>query len=222
MSEAGFPCNQPVMLVGPAGAVEAITLCPAQGAVAATAVILHPHPLHGGTLHNKVVHTLARGFADCGVASVRFNFRGVGASEGSFAHGDGETADALTVIDWVRAMRPGDAVWLAGFSFGAYVALRAGALAPVAGLVTVAPAVHLYDFATLDLPDCPWLLVQGEADEVVAVETVRGWVGGLARPPVTRFLPGVGHFFHQRLPELRDCLREFVAPRLPTGQRPAG
>lgn len=215
MSASTFPCNEPLTLAGPAGALEAVTVCPAGTAVAATAVILHPHPLHGGTLHNKVVHTLARGFADLGVASVRFNFRGVGASAGQFAHGEGETEDALAVIDWVRSVRPHDAIWVAGFSFGSYVALRAAAATRVAGLVTVSPAVHLYDFSRLTPPVCPWLLVQGEADEVVPVEYVRSWISTLTRPPVTHFLPGVGHFFHQRLPELRAALRQFVPHHLP-------
>ncbi len=205
-----FPCNRSLTLAGPAGALEAITLCPAGDALAASAVILHPHSLHGGTLHNKVVHTLARGFADLGVASVRFNFRGVGASAGTFADGVGEAEDALAVIEWLRRVRPRDRIWLAGFSFGAYVALRVAHAAGVAGLVTVAPAVHLYDFPTLTLPDCPWLLIQGEADEVVPVAEVRRWLAGLARPPQTLFLPEVGHFFHHRLHDLRTALGEFV------------
>lgn len=218
MSSGGFPCNQSLVLAGPAGALEAETLCPRAAPVAATAVILHPHPLFGGTLHNKVVHTLARGFAEHGIASVRFNFRGVGASAGVFANAEGETDDALAVVDWVRQQCPDHAVWLAGFSFGAYVALRAAAAtrAHIAGLVTVAPAVHLYDFSSLSQPGCPWLLIQGEADEVVPVESVRQWVGGLAHPPETRFLPGVGHFFHQRLGDIQQALRDFL-PRAMVG-----
>ncbi len=214
MNTGGFPCKQSLTLAGPAGALEAQTLCPAQGDAVATAVILHPHSLHGGSLQNKVVHTLARAFAEVGVASVRFNFRGVGASAGVFADGVGETGDALAVIDWVRAQRPGAPVWLAGFSFGAYVALRAASLAKVSGLITVAPAVHLYDFSALALPSCPWLLIQGEADEVVPVEEVRGWLSRSASPPQTLFLPHVGHFFHGRLNDLTAALRDFVPPHL--------
>ena len=210
-----FPCNAPVLLDGPAGPLEALTACPRSPAHAATAVILHPHPLHGGTLHNKVVHTLARGFNELGFASVRFNFRGVGTSAGTFAHGEGETEDALAVIDWVQRTRPADAVWLAGFSFGAYVALRAAARVAVAGLITVAPAVQLYDFSVLTRPQCPWLLVQGEADEIVPVDAVRQWLAGIAPPPATCFLPDVGHFFHQRLPDLKAALRDFVPRHLP-------
>jgi alpha/beta superfamily hydrolase len=235
----GFPCNQALTIAGPVGALEALTACPAAAPVAATAmdggsagreavptgtnagavfrptaVILHPHPLHGGTMQNKVVHTLARAFGELGVASVRFNFRGVGASAGGFAHGAGETEDALAVIEWVRAQRPGAAVWLAGFSFGAYVALRAAAPAQVSGLITVAPAVNLYDFSALAPPPCPWLLIQGEADEVVPVEAVRAWLSAIAPRPQTLFLPGAGHFFHGRLNDLKAAVRDFVPPYL--------
>lgn len=214
MNVNDFPCNQTLTLAGPAGALEALTVCPATASVAVTAVILHPHPLHGGTMQNKVVHTLARAFNELGIASVRFNFRGVGASAGSFAHGAGETEDALAVIEWVRAQRPGAAVWLAGFSFGAYVALRTAQRANVAGLITVAPAVNLYDFSTLSIPSCPWLLIQGEADEVVPVEAVRAWLSGIAPRPQTLFLPGASHFFHGRLNDLKAALHDFVPPHL--------
>ena len=210
-----FPCAATLALPGPAGAIETLTACPAPNHDAgATVVICHPHPLYGGTLHNKVVHTLARGFVDLGLRSVRFNFRGVGQSAGSFANGVGETDDLLAVIEWVRTRRPNDRIWLAGFSFGAYVALRAAASAQVAGLVTVAPAVHLYDFGVLELPTCPWLLIQGEADEVVPVEAVRAWLAGLRVPPQVLFVPGVGHFFHQRLNDLSVALRAFVPAHL--------
>lgn len=215
MVGSDFPCNQALTLAGPAGALEAVTQCPAMHPRRASAVILHPHPLHGGTMHNKVVTTLARELAELGVASVRFNFRGVGASEGSFAHAQGETDDALAVIDWLRTQCPRDDIWLAGFSFGAMVALRATAAGRVAGVVTVAPAVQLYDWSDVLMPDCPWLLVMGEADEVVPVNTVREWIATLPRQPQAVFLPGVGHFFHQRLHELRAAVREFVPRNLP-------
>lgn len=216
MHNEEFPCNRPLTITGPAGDLEAHTTCPASDArIAATAVICHPHPLHGGSMQNKVVTTLARGFADLGVASVRFNFRGVGASHGEFADAAGETEDALAVVEWVRQVRPGDALWLAGFSFGGYVALRAAAAVQPAGLVTIAPAVHLYDFSALPMPRCPWLLVQGDADEVVPLDPVRAWLAGLATPPQTVILPDTGHFFHQRLNNLREALHTFLPEHLP-------
>jgi hypothetical protein len=163
-------------------------------------------------MHNKVVHTLARSFERAGARSVRFNFRGVGASAGSFADGRGETDDLLAVLAWARAQRPHDELWLAGFSFGAYVALRAARLFPVARLVTVAPAVHLYDYlAGYEAPAIPWLLVQGSADEVVDPDAVLGWAQGLKHRPEIALLDGVGHFFHQHLPELQNAVARHLA-----------
>lgn len=196
------------MLPGPAGPLEAATACPVtERKPTATAVVCHPHPQHGGTMHNKVVTTLARAFELAGARSLRFNFRGVGRSEGQFGDSAGETEDALAVLEWVRALRPDDELWLAGFSFGAAVALRAAARFPVTRLVTVAPAVHLYpDLAALEPPAIPWLLAMGTADEVVAAGIVRDWARSRRHPPTLVLHEGAGHFYHQRLPELRDTV----------------
>ena len=166
-------------------------------------------------MQNKVVHTLARAFGELGMATLRFNFRGVGGSSGVFDHGNGETDDVLTAIHWVRARRPQDQIWLAGFSFGAYVALRASARTDVSQLVLVAPPVNLYDFDALPLPPCPLLVIQGGADEVVPAEQVQRWADGLGG--AAQFVPidGVSHFFHQRLNELRDALTQLLKPQLP-------
>ena len=219
-----FPCDAAVSLAGPAGRLEALTACPPvcvhrtgreeDRAGAATAVICHPHSLHGGTLHNKVVHTLARAFGALGARTLRFNFRGVGKSEGAYDRGVGETEDLLAVLEWVCARRPQDALWLAGFSFGAYVALRAAARFPVARLVLVAPPVPLYDFAAL-APRAPALIIQGEADEVVPAPAVREWAQGLQPAPQLVSLPGAGHFFHRRLNELYDIVLAHLAPHRP-------
>ena len=135
-----FPCTNDTFLIqGAIGELELLTACPPDAAAQPiTAVICHPHPLHGGSLQNKVVHTLARGFGELGARSVRFNFRGVGRSSGVYDNGMGETEDLLAVIAWVRARRPRDRLWLAGFSFGAYVALRASVRFDPAQLVLVA------------------------------------------------------------------------------------
>lgn len=205
----GFPCNTSTRINGPAGALEALTTCPATAHMTgATAIILHPHPLHGGTMHNKVVHTLAGVCNDLGLASVRFNFRGVGDSAGEYGHGEGELADAVAVAEWVRAARPADAIWLAGFSFGGAVALHAAAAVGAARLITVAPALRLFDAANYVSPPCPWLIVQGEADEVVTAAEVRAFLAGFPATPETVFMPEAGHFFHRRLNDLRRALTD--------------
>jgi len=157
-------------------------------------------------MQNKVAYMLARAFNDLGAVSLRFNFRGVGRSAGTFDQGAGETDDALAAIDWLSARHPGLPLWLGGFSFGSYVALRAQSRRPVQRLVTVAPAVERFDTQGITLPNCPWLLVQGDADEVVSPQAVLDWARGLPKPPRIVELPGAGHFFHGRLNELRDAV----------------
>lgn len=171
-------------------------------------VVCHPHPLHGGTLDNKVVHTLARALHDLGMPTIRFNFRGVGASEGAFADGVGETEDALAAVAWGRARWPAARPWLLGFSFGAVVAIRAAITAGAERLVTVAPAIGRVAIGEIR-PACPWLLIQGDADEVIDAGAVLDWARGLAPAPEVRVLRGAGHFFHGRLPELREAVVEF-------------
>ena len=179
---------------------------PAVVPVSRFAVICHPHPQAGGTLHNKVVHTLARTFQELGVPTLRFNFRGVGKSSGEFDNGNGETEDALAVIEWGRTRWPGAPFWLAGFSFGAFVALKASARLTPERLITVAPPVQRFEFAPLSPPTCPWLLVQGEQDEIVDARSVLAWAERLSPMPDVVTLPGVGHFFHGRLQDLRDAV----------------
>lgn len=209
------PRQERSSIAGPAGALEALVEEPEGTAGSSFGVICHPHPLHGGTLDNKVVHTVARALHDLGLPTVRFNFRGVGASKGRFADGVGETADALAVVAWGRARWPRAEPWLAGFSFGGGVALRAAALARAQRLITVAPAVFPVapDYPP---PACPWLLIQGDQDEVIDAGAVLAWASVQSPPPVVRILAGAGHFFHGRLPELRaavvDLEREAGAP----------
>jgi alpha/beta superfamily hydrolase len=203
-----------VAIAGPAGRLEGLVEEPGSAPARLVAVVCHPHPLFGGTLHNKVVHTLARALREGGAASVRFNFRGVGASEGTHDGGAGETGDALAVVRWARERWPGLGLVLAGFSFGAVVAIRAAAAAGPLWLVTVAPAVDRVELGDAALPDCDWLIVQGEADEVVAPAAVRSWHARWAPQARLRMLPGVGHFFHGRLHELHDCIREEWPPAL--------
>jgi hypothetical protein len=164
-------------------------------------------------MHNKVVHTLARGFGELGLRTLRFNFRGVGASQGDHGQGIGETEDVLAVLQWVRAQRPDDELWLAGFSFGAFMALRAAARFTVARLILVAPPVQHYpELGPPPAPRASTLVLQGDQDDVVSPAAVRDWADGLAPPAMLRMFPGTGHFFHGRLNDLRATLLEILGP----------
>jgi alpha/beta superfamily hydrolase len=165
-------------------------------------VVCHPHPLHGGAMTNKVVHALARAMNE---PSIRFNFRGVGASGGTFDDGVGETEDALAVIEYGRSRWPGAALWLGGFSFGGGVAIRAASRTATQQLIVVAPAVRLVNVADAR-PECPILVVQGDADVTVDPDSVLGWAASLQPPAKVALLPGVEHFFHGRLNDLRDTV----------------
>lgn len=202
----------PEALPGPAGALEILAEGFNQSGRKGVAIVCHPHPLHGGTLHNKVVHYLARTLGELNFATIRFNFRGVGKSEGCFDHGNGETEDVLAIAQWVRQQFPEAPLWLAGFSFGAYVALRASQSENLGQLITIAPAVNRFDPSTIQPPHCPWLLVQGEDDDIVPLSAVTQWLDTLATRPQAIFLKGVGHFFHGQLPLLRQTLLDALGP----------
>lgn len=195
---AQAPAAEPTQIAGPAGALEALIELPAGAPPARVAVICHPHPLHGGALTNKVVYTLAHTLRERGAVAVRFNFRSVGASEGQHDGGVGEVEDALAVVAYAAARWPGASLILAGFSFGANVALRAATRAAPSWLITVAPAVALLT-GEPSRPACPWLIVQGDADEVVDAGQVQRWAATFTPPPTVRMIEGVGHFFHGRL-----------------------
>ena len=204
-----------VVLQGPAGALEARLDFPLIGggidpaAPQAFAVVCHPHPLFGGTLTNKVVHTLAKTFNDAGMPSLRFNFRGVGGSAGTHDGGAGEVADAQAAIRYGRERWPGAQLWLAGFSFGAAVAVRASVEAGPVGLVAVAPAVDRMEIGNVT-PQCPWQIVLGDADDVVSPQRMLEWARGLRPEPEILVLSGAGHYFHGRLPELREGVAGFL------------
>ena len=207
------PRAERVRIGGPAGEIEALVETPAEdGAIERVrfGVVCHPHPLYGGTLDNKVVYTLARAFVELGVPTIRFNFRGVGGSVGAYDEGRGETADALAVIAYGRQRWPGASLWLAGFSFGGAVAVRAAARAAPEKLITVAPGITRVAMEGVESPTCPWLIAQGDADEVIEPAAVLDWAKRQSPPPDVRLLPGAGHFFHGRLHELRAMVLDFL------------
>lgn len=203
----GPPPREALTLAGPAGHLEALLDTPPGPLAAAVGVVCHPHPQHQGTMLNKVVHTLGRALNDLQIPVVRFNFRGVGASEGAYADGEGETADAVAVADWALRRFPGAQLWFAGFSFGAAVAIRAAVERPCQQLISVAPPVARMARLLGDArPSCPWLLVQGTADEVVPAGDVEAWARARSLPPDLVLLPDVDHFFHGRLTLLRETI----------------
>lgn len=213
----GFPSEQTeLFLTGPAGRLECVADVPESSDwVAATAVLCHPHPQHGGTLRNKVVTIMERALREAGLSTVRFNFRGAGDSDGEYDDGNGELDDLLAVVEWVRKTRPDDDLWLAGFSFGAWISLKAAQDLPVRMLITIAPPVERYGFADLMPPNCPWLVVQGDEDDVVSPRAVTEWIEGLDRKPDLVMMEGSGHFFHRRLMDLRGLIKNAVQPHLP-------
>lgn len=198
-----------LLLPGAAGNLEVVVATPEQPR--GLALIAHPHPLYGGTLDNKVVQTLARACVQCGWRAVRFNFRGVGASAGQYDHGQGEQDDLLAVV--AQQAAADQALLLAGFSFGAFVASQAIArLHPqraLAGAVLVGTAASRFDVAPLPPAlHAQTLVVHGEHDETVPLTSVMDW----ARPqllPVT-VVPGGGHFFHGQLPLLKGLVERHL------------
>jgi len=207
------PAKEELLLQGPAGQLEALLETPhTSAAVNRVAVICHPHPLHEGTMLNKVVHTVARAMNDLGIPALRFNFRGVGQSEGRHANGDGEVDDVLAIVAWARARWPDADVWLAGFSFGAVVAARAAAAAQPARLISIAPAVNILGAKLATRPAMPWLIVQGGDDEIVPADAVHAFVEANQPGPELVMLDGVGHFFHGHLVALRKLLVERLGP----------
>jgi alpha/beta superfamily hydrolase len=205
--------SAPLSIDGPAGRIEAVldALQADVPARAVLAVLCHPLPTEGGTMHNKVVTMTARALRESGAATLRFNFRGVGRSEGRFDDGAGELDDLRAVAAWARAQHPGKALWLAGFSFGAWVSLRLASELQAAALLSIAPPVgRNWEFSAIQIPAIPWLLIQGDADEVVAPQAVYDWIESLPRPPQLVRMPDATHFFHHKLMDLRGAVKHGV------------
>ena len=197
-------------LQGPAGKLEGVLESHQDGAPVATAVICHPHPLHGGTMDNKVVHTLARAFIGLGFSVLRFNFRGVGQSAGEFDEGRGELQDTLTVIEWMRSREADLPLWIAGFSFGAAIAIRAAIESDPDGLISVAPSAARFANGMESQPSCPWLIIHGDQDELVDVNETVDWLNELDPGPELAVFSGATHFFHGKLVVMRKAVEKFV------------
>lgn len=179
---------------------------PARGA----AVVCHPHPLHGGTMHTKAVFRTAQALNDVGIRALRFNFRGVGASTGTWDDGVGEREDARAALDWMAEAAPELPLVMAGFSFGSRIGLEIGAAdSRVRALVGMGLTVDLYDYAFLAETRKPVLAVQGEQDEFGAGAAAREALEPMGDHVTVVTVPGAGHFFHDHFGELKDAIRTF-------------
>ncbi len=223
MTMPAFPTDAAALtLPGPAGTLE-VAVDPPETEVAGqpvvalpiVAVICHPLPTEGGTMHNKVVTMAARSLRELGVTTVRFNFRGTGASEGTFDQGEGELDDLRAIVAWVRATRPDAALWLGGFSFGAYVSLRGAVELQPAVLISIAPPAGRWDFDSIALPTMPWLVIQGEEDEIVDPQAVYDWLTRTGAKAELIRMPETSHFFHRKLMDLRGAIKHGVQRHLP-------
>ncbi len=209
------PGEHPLFLQGLSGQLEAVLTVPEQINKTWVAFLGHPHSLQGGTMNNKVVTTMARAFKELGIPSLRFNFRGVGQSAGSYNEGIGESEDMIALVKgWQKEQENLKPVF-AGFSFGSYVAYRTAAQFEHAMLITIAPPVHHYDYKEFNPAPHPWLIIQGDADEVVPYSLVIDFARQSSPVlPVIEFAE-TGHFFHGKLVELKVQLMEYLRSQVP-------
>lgn len=213
MTQPAVPAPRllPVMVEGPAGLLEALLQEHEAHEHTLTAVVCHPHPLFGGTLHNKVVHRVASTLHGLGAAVLRFNFRGVGKSAGSFDRGEGELDDARAALAFMRARYPEARRWVAGFSFGSWVASRLAAGSPdVERLILIAPPVHTQTFEEMATYAAPKLVVQGLADDICKPENLAKVYPGWAEPKRLLQVAGATHFFDKHLAELAQAILEGI------------
>lgn len=178
------------------------------------AIVCHPHPLYGGTMDNKVAYILSRATLDCNIPVLRFNFRGVGNSDGTYAHGEGETDDTLAAVREMHRRYPNAKIILLGFSFGGGVAIRT-ALSPQlankpALLITIAPSMGVFATPPAAGPTCPLLCVHSEDDDTVSYAQTINWAQLLPTPPKIHTFADAGHFFHGQLTDLRNTVNAFI------------
>ena len=196
---------------GPSGPLEVLIENPA-GEPRAAVVFAHPLPTHGGTMHTKAVFQGAKALARIGCAVLRFNFRGVGRSAGAWDEGRGECDDFRAAVDFMAAEYPGVELWAAGFSFGAYVALTAGAQDDrICALIGIAPPVNRYDFSIAKRSTKPKFIIHGEGDELIPLNQVREFYAQLADPKELVEIDRANHLFDAQVGEVADALEDLLA-----------
>ncbi len=213
-----------VIFNGPAGRIEA-RYHPAPQKNAPIAIILHPHPQFGGTMNHQIVYQLYYAFVHRGFAAIRFNFRGVGRSQGSFDHGQGELSDAASALDWAQSVNPeARSCWIAGFSFGAWIGMQLLMRRPeIEGFISVAPPANLYDFSFLAPCPSSGLIVHGDKDAVVPYKDVTGLVDKLKTQKgiviEQKVIPGANHFFDGKIDLLMQSVSAYLDKRLQGDRR---
>ena len=195
---------------GPVGPLEAILDAPS-GQPRAAVVLAHPLPTHGGTMHTKVVFQAAKGLARIGCVVLRFNFRGVGLSAGAWDNGRGELEDYKSAVDYMAGAYPGLEMWAAGFSFGSYIAMTAGADdGRICALIAIAPPVDKYEFASVKMSTKPKVIVHGERDELISLKMVRHFYAQLHEPKELVEIDRANHLFDGQASEVGDALADLL------------
>ena len=213
-----------VIFNGSAGRIEG-RYHPARVKNAPIAIVLHPHPQFGGTMNHQIVYQLYYAFAHRNFAVLRFNFRGVGRSQGSFDHGQGELSDAASALDWAQSINPeARSCWIAGFSFGAWIGMQLLMRRPeIEGFISIAPPANLYDFSFLAPCPSSGLMVNGAKDRVVPTESVRGLVDRLKTQKGIVIdhstVPDANHFFEGRMEGLMEVVDAYLDKRLGNGKK---
>jgi len=208
-----------VIMNGPEGRLEG-RFYPAKKPNSPVAILLHPHPQHGGSMNNKVVYQLYQTFVNQGFAALRFNFRGVGRSQGEYDRGEGELSDAASALDWLQSVHT-DApqCWIAGFSFGAWIGMQLLMRRPeISGFISVAPPANMYDFSFLAPCPASGLIIHGDKDEVVPPESIEEMVAKVAKQRDVvierQVLAGADHFFNSHLEELDAAVVAYLSRRM--------
>lgn len=208
-----------VIFNGPAGRLEG-RYTPGNGSAAPIAIVLHPHPQFGGTMNNKIVYRLFRAFVKLGFGTLRFNFRGVGRSQGIFDEGSGELNDSAAALDWLQTFNPDAPLcWIAGFSFGAWISMQLLMRRPeIAGFISVAPPANMYDFSFLAPCPSSGLIVHGTTDDVVTEASVTKLAEKVNSQKVITVeyirIPGANHFFADKLDKLDEVIEKYLDSRI--------
>jgi alpha/beta superfamily hydrolase len=195
---------------GPEGVLEALLDMP-ENTPRAVAVFGHPHPLHGGTMHTKALYQAAKGIARVGVAALRFNFRGVGRSAGTFDSGPGEQADFNAAVDFAADRFPGLPIWAAGMSFGSWISMLAGAADDrVTVLLAIAPPVDRYDFEAIKTCTKPKFIIHGESDELISIKDIRKFYSQIPEPKELATIEDANHLFEGKTGMVGEAVEDLL------------